>query len=192
MTDIILAKLIKVLKKLLKEAVTALAKEPDTVGEWVDTVTRLLARYSLAAYMAGAGTSKVTDAATEKIKEQVAAQVEWLQDFAKEVKESGGWKAGWDARAESYADSIQQPYWSGKTKMLPLPALPGQGTQCRGNCACKWRVVPIDPEQGDYDCYWQPSPTVEHCQTCKVRAARWNPLKIRGGELSDEITNDTV
>ncbi|KPV42211.1 hypothetical protein SE17_44475, partial [Kouleothrix aurantiaca] len=86
-------------------------------------------------------------------------------------------------RAQLYANSIQTPYWRGVTRLLPLPAMPGDGTSpCLTHCRCAWDVTALEGEQ-NYDCTWTLGDT-EHCQVCKQRAVEWAPLRIRNGELA--------
>jgi hypothetical protein len=116
--------------------------------------------------------------------DQVSAQADFLADFAIEIQSADQFWQGWNARAESYAGGIKNPYWQGATDMLPLPAMPGDGTSaCLGNCTCGWRIDPIDETKGDYDCYWELESGSDHCQQCTERARQWAPLQIRDFRL---------
>lgn len=153
-----------------------------TLGEWFATMRDALAEYHLAAFMAGNGSEDVSDQALDKIADLVNVQLDYLQGFKAELQTKADYQAGAAARAESYAPAIKVPYWTGRTAVLPLPAMPAQGTQCHNNCKCKWDVKTIDAAKGDYDAFW-----VRHsddsCQTCLEREAQWNPVLIRDGVL---------
>jgi hypothetical protein len=162
-----------------------LARNVLGVDVWLPAMERELAKHAAAAWMAGQNRDEVDEAALAKLSEQVGTQLAFLRNFAVEMVADDQFQAGWQARAESYANSIKAPYWEGKTELLPLPAMPGQGTQCLDNCNCAWRIVPLDRAAGDYDCYWVLDPRADHCQTCLERAEQWNPIRIRGFELED-------
>lgn len=149
---------------------------------WQDTMEQLIARYSTAAYMAGAGTSALTTAEIETVTMLVQTQLSFLDNFTLVIQSEPKFMQGWYFRAEQYADHIVEPYWKGKTRILPLPAMPGDGTFC--HCHCAWDIQVVDETAGDYDCYWKLGIVrTSHCQFCEERASEWNPLKIRGGEL---------
>lgn len=169
---------------LIGQATSALETDPDRLDDWYDEVARQLRRYHLSAYLSGADTQDVSRAAQRAIAQDIKTQLDFLSQFKVEIQDAAEWQAGWNSRAEMYARSIQVPYWRGATRMLPLPALPGDGTtQCLTNCRCAWNVVALDEEAGDYDAYWVYGATERHCQSCRERESQWNPLQIRGGEL---------
>lgn len=178
----ILEKLLDALTGLISQATVALQQSPSTVEEWQAAIEILLARYSIAAMMAGTGGPSLDDKAMTEVKRLVKVQLEYLDNFALEIQQANEWQAGWNARAEMYARSIKVPYWRGATQMLPLPAMPAQGTQCLSNCKCSWEIVPVDEQAGNYDCYWRRASS-DSCQTCVQRAAEWSPLQIRDGSL---------
>jgi hypothetical protein len=156
-----------------------------TNAEWEIEFEYALVRYQLAGAMAGSDTPDLPDPMLTKVSDFIQEQFGFLKDFSVEIAASPEeWQAGWNSRAESYAGSIKQPYWTGETKMLPLPDMPGSGgTQCLGNCLCSWSIEVVDEAAGDYDCTWVYGETEDHCQTCKIRAREWNPLRIRGGRV---------
>lgn len=177
-----LDRLIRRLSLLIGTATTALEQDMAQVKQWQDEVSRQLTRYHPAAYLAGASTETLSNAARRAVAADLDIQLKFLSQFALEIQGADEWRAGWNARAEMYARSIQAPYWRGVTKLLPLPAMPGDGTsQCLTNCKCMWDVQQLDGDE-NYDCTWQVG-AVEHCQTCRQRGAEWAPLRIRGGEL---------
>jgi len=123
------------------------------------------------------------DQARATVAKQVQKQLDFLDNFALEIQKTDEFEAGWDARAAMYAESIKAPYWSGRTKLLPLPALPGDGTtQCKTHCHCLWSIDTLDEDAGDYDARWIRGVS-DSCQTCVQRAQDWAPLRIRGGVL---------
>lgn len=162
-----------------------LARNALGLDVWLPAMERELARHAAAAYMAGANSDALDAPALEKLAEQVGTQIGFLRQFAVEIQDAGQFEPGYQARAESYAAGIKAPYWEGKTEMLPLPAMPGQGTQCGQNCNCAWRIDVRDRAAGDYDCYWVLEPGSDHCQTCLERADQWQPIRIRGFVLED-------
>jgi len=155
---------------------------PRGVDAWEGAVGTALTQYHLAAYVAGSGESTPSPAARTAVRRDIATQLAFLRRFGVTIRENATWDKGWKARAQSYADAIQVPYWRGRTKMLPLPAMPGEGSQCITHCQCTWEIVTVDEAANDYDCYWRLG-AAEHCQTCEQRAATWAPLEIRGGRL---------
>lgn len=166
----------------INELMARLETHEISLQEWQRTFEDLLARYSAAAYMTGAGSPLMPGPAKEQVQRQVQLQMNFLDNFSLVIQAEKNFREAWKARAEQYAKSIVSPYWSGQTKMLPLPAMPGEGSQCLNNCKCQWDIVPINELAGDYDCYWHLNPA-EHCQTCLQRAKDWNPLEIRWGRL---------
>lgn len=161
---------------------TALQEDRISVPLWKQQIEGLLARYHTAALMTGQGSSELSQAAQKELLKGVQAQLQFLDKFAIEIQGADEWKAGWNARAQLYGQSIKQPYWQGATKMLPLPSMPGQGTLCMNNCGCAWRIDTIDEKAGDYDAYWERS-LADSCATCLEREKNWSPLQIRSGRL---------
>lgn len=180
----ILGGLIEMLTDAIAEMTAQLQAGEMTSKDWQDQFEILLARYHSASMAAGAKTKELNKAMVTKVIEYIAEQFGFLEDFAVEIQGAKEWQAGWNNRAESYAGAIKAPYWSGAVKMLPLPAMPGDGTtQCLGNCKCSWDVKTINEKRGDYDATWVYGETEDHCQSCKVRSNEWKPLKIRGGKV---------
>lgn len=153
-----------------------------TVNQWYNLFREKLAEYHLASFMAGNGSEVVPEKAWGALVDQVNVQLDYLNGFKAEVQSAAEFAAGWQARAESYAGSVKQPYWTGRTKVLPLPAMPAQGTQCQNNCGCSWDVKVIDEGKENYDAYWRRSKD-DSCQTCLEREAQWSPVQIRDGIL---------
>jgi hypothetical protein len=170
------------LTKLIQTATDTLeASYPDGVQAWQGEIARLLARYHAASLMAGAGVDTLSPQARAKVTEDLAAQLRWLEKFGVEIQDGAQWERGWSYRAASYANSLKIPFWRGETRMLPLPAMPAQGTQCHGNCGCSWEIDE-QPGDGNADAYWRRAKD-DSCQTCIQREQDWSPVKIRGGVL---------
>lgn len=170
------------LARLITTATDALEADPARATAWERTMQRLITRYSQAAYLAGQGGGAITSAAKRAIQQRVQAQLDFLRNFTLTIQNEAEWKAGWNQRAASYANGIKAPFYLGFTAMLPLPAMPTEGTQCQGNCNCVWEIDWLDQDAGDADAYWRRGDG-DSCQTCVQRAAEWSPLQIRAGRL---------
>jgi len=160
------------------------ALELGEVGraEWHEEQQRLLARYHGASFGVGVGHVDFTPFERQLLGDIVAGQLKFLEGFNLEVQDSETFRQGWKARTDSYAMNIQQSWHRGSAGRVPfMPALPGEGTQCRSRCKCKWEVVELDGEAGDYDLYWRLGASRRHCQTCPARATAWSPYQIRNG-----------
>lgn len=154
-----------------------------TPDAWQAEMARLLMAGGVASYAEGRGVA-VGDLAPRTIDEiarYLTGQVDYLNKFADEI-EAGGWQPGYEARAQMYGRALRGLYERGATFGLPLPAMPGEGSECLTNCRCRWRVEWLDRENLDADAYWVMG-QAEHCPTCQTRAAEWAPLRVRGGKL---------
>jgi len=177
-----LAFLLARLVKLIGAATDALEQSyPDGVAAWQQEIARQLARYSAASLMAGAGVDTLSNEARVKVTADLAYQLKFLEKFGIEIQDGETWQNGWNSRAASYANSIKVPYWRGAVKMLPLPAMPAEGTNCYGNCGCAWEIDELDGD-GNADAYWRRAKD-DSCGTCIQRERDWSPVKIRGGVL---------
>lgn len=150
---------------------------------WQAEFERFLIRYHQAAYMVGQRAPDMTNLDFRNVEGYVGVQLEFLDNFRFVIQSAEEFVNGWMARAEMYASGIKKSYWKGFTKVLPLPAMPAEGTQCLENCGCAWEIDEIDEDKGDYDAYWVRGKR-DSCQTCLERAAQWSPLEIRGGDLT--------
>lgn len=177
-----LERLLNLLSTEVADFTLELEEQGLTVDQWQRNLEQSLTRYHLAAYMAGQGSERLTPQGTATVQALVTAQLEFLDNFAVVIKSGDEWQRSWNARAAMYAESIKVPYWRGATKMLPLPAMPCEGTQCRTRCRCLWDVQELDAEAGDYNAYWIRG-SGDSCQSCVSRAADWAPIRIRGGRL---------
>lgn len=167
----------------VRRLMRALEAGLSTVEAWQQQFSDYLAKYHTAALLVGQGNITLNDAGRTYLGKTVATQLRFLNNFATEIQDEAQFKLGWNARAALYAQGIGQSYWKGATRMLPLPAMPRDGTsQCLGNCTCSWEITELDGE-GNYDCTWMLGVTEHHCQTCPQRATDWAPLRIRDGRL---------
>lgn len=174
--------LIDRLTRLIATATDALETSyPDGVDAWQQEISRELARYHAAAILAGAGIDDLTPAMRTQVTRDLTLQLSYLEQFGITIQEAEQFHAGWQARAAMYARSIQVPYWQGATKLLPLPAMPGEGTDCLTNCKCMWAIDTLEGNS-NYDAYWRRG-AGDSCATCRQRERTWSPVKIRGGEL---------
>ena len=170
------------LSRLIGTATDSLEQQyPGGAEAWETEVARQLARYHGAAMLAGADVAALTPAMRTAVTRDLAIQLAFLKQFGFAVRSAKQWERGWNARAQMYARSIQVPYWQGTTKLLPLPAMPAEGTRCLTNCKCQWEVVTLDGEN-NYDAYWRRAAD-DSCQTCRQRELEWSPVRIRGGVL---------
>jgi hypothetical protein len=170
------------LSRLIATATDALEQRyPDGVHAWEQEVARQLARYHAAAIMAGAGVDTLSAPMTTAITRDLATQLSFLRKFGITIQSGKRWENGYKARAASYANGIKVPFNRGVTRMLPLPAMPAEGTQCMGNCGCLWEIDELEGD-GNADAYWRRGKD-DSCQTCRQRERDWSPVKIREGVL---------
>lgn len=177
-----LSRLINLLKREIEALTSDVAGDQITPIYWQREMEAALTRYHQAAYMAGSGAPTMNDTARKFVSATVKAQLDFLNGFVIDIQGEREWQKGWNARAAMYADAIKTPYWKGATNVLPLPAMPADGTQCLSNCKCSWEIAVVDEAAGDYDAYWRRGAD-DSCQTCLEREARWSPVQIRGGVL---------
>lgn len=166
----------------VRSLMRALEAGRTPVREWRKDFAGALAKYHTAAMSVGQGGGAPSGAAKTWLGRHVASQIKFLNNFATEIQDNATFRMGWNTRAAMYAKGIGASYWKGKTQMLPLPAMPADGTtQCRTNCGCSWDIEELDGD-GNYDCTWRLGKS-ENCQTCSQRSRDWAPLKIRDGQL---------
>lgn len=174
--------LLQRLTRLVTAATDALEQSyPDGVAAWKQEIARQLARYHAAAILAGANVDALSPAMTTAITRDLATQLRFLDKFGVVVQSGKRWENGYKARAASYALSIKVPFNRGVTRMLPLPAMPAQGTNCYGNCGCMWEINELEGD-GNADAYWRRAKS-DSCGTCIQRERDWSPVRIRDGVL---------
>ena len=153
------------------------------VTEWKKRFKELMEAYHFEALNSGLGNDPTPPQAQQYVTQVVTGQLPYLNKWALEIQSDDEFQAGWRQRAALYAMAIKQDYWTGVTKFLPLPAMPGDGTsQCLGNCTCHWDILWLDDSGQNADATWVLG-AGDHCQTCAVRASDWKPIRIRDGIL---------
>lgn len=154
------------------------------LDEWEDEYQQILTRNHLGAYMLGQASAVLAAAELLEVSNIIQEQLQFLHNFKIVIQSSEEFQEGWKARAQLYASATNRTWWTGKLKVWPLPAMPGQGTICHSNCRCEWVLANEDIEAGNVDAYWELDQFVEdHCQTCLQRNAEWYPVRVREGEL---------
>jgi hypothetical protein len=161
------------------------------VQSWEDNMIFILARFTMASFMLGAGTALVSASYWQQIVGMLEKQYNYLANFSVDIANRILTGVGLDPlkwRAEMYAQSITEAYWRGINRERPeLPDYPGSGnTECLTRCRCEWLWDMEDPDNGNWDVTWRLGIAEESCPTCLARAARWNPLKIRDWEIINE------
>lgn len=173
----------------VQELVAQLESGTLTTEAWFEQMADQLTASHAAALRAGLDApgpvvppAQVASAASAWLTSQVAVQLDFLRRFAVEITEAQAWQRGWASRAQMYAEAIGASYEAGVTRVLPLPALPRDGsTICLTKCGCRWEIDTLEGE-GNYDCRWIRGKN-DSCATCMARARRWAPLMIRNGEI---------
>jgi hypothetical protein len=173
----------------IRAATEALASG-GTLRAWEAAMRKAVTTAHTAAYLAAirdrTGVMPQTadalpEAERSTLRDLIDRQLDYLAGFVKDLLASKLSPAQALGRALMYGRAAHGTYWSARTRGLPLPAMPGEGTQCMANCRCTWEVQTLDGD-GNHDAYWRMG-AAEHCQTCTQRAATWAPVRIRGGVL---------
>ncbi len=104
-----------------------------TPDEWQLEMAGIIDRFHQEAAEVGAAGADVTDL-TGTINQLVAIQLAFLENFTADI-EGNDWLAGYVSRAQMYGSALKAAYWHGEViqqvgRVLPLPAMPGEGTQC--------------------------------------------------------------
>jgi len=150
---------------------------------WHTGMMAAITKYQAAALLAGAQKQELDAEMTALLLGAEQTQQAYLDQFQQDAIDAGVWSDAFMARAQLYGRSIVQPYWQGATWGLDLPAYPADGSsECLMRDNCQWQIEWLDQANGDADCTWVLEPSAEHCYTCEARAARWNPLQVRGGQ----------
>ena len=156
-----------------------------SLDEWVQEMSRLIASTHQTAIMAWTNTSMSSEMLALAT-QAVTIQLAFLNNFRQDI-ETNGFLNRYKARAQQYIHSSRQSYWNGSVieqagQVLPLPAMPAEGTQCLSLCKCSWRIVVVNRGNNDFDAFWERH-VEDSCQTCLEREAQWAPVRIRGGVL---------
>jgi len=152
-----------------------------SVDKWRELMARLITKNHLATAMIGLNDLEIPEELLNAIRLSIEDQLVYLDIFANDLRMRPDYFPVW--RAEMYALSPLTSYDEAKVfkrygRMIPFPAMPKQGTQCHTNCGCKWRVVEIDKEKGDFNCFWERHKD-DSCQTCLQREEDWYPIEVR-------------
>ena len=151
----------------LKGATSALLRGGSSAA-WLRAMQAALVKAHTAAFMAGQAERLGVNVSTLKglsraerddIKQQVAAQLDYLRGFAGAL--DGLSEAQIAARAALYAGAVRTTY--SRARYPKLPFYPGEGTECKGQCKCSWQ------DNGDGSYTWVLGAS-EHCATCQGRA----------------------
>lgn len=160
----------------LKGATGALLRGGSSAA-WLRAMQAALVKAHTAAYMAGQAERLGVSVSTLKglsraerddIKQQVAAQLDYLRGFAGAL--GGLSEAQIAARAALYAGPVRTTY--SRARYPKLPFYPGEGTECKGQCKCSWQ------DNGDGSYTWVLGAS-EHCATCQGRAGG-SPYRVEG------------
>lgn len=92
------------------------------------------------------------------------------------------------ARAQLYISATHYLYERGRTKSLGIPKLPcypaDGNTPCKSNCRCRWNYRRL-AGSGNWDVQYI-NMEGNICLGCKDRAAKYAPLRVRGGKIERE------
>lgn len=157
-----------------------------SVIEWYNSMKVELERLHTTAYIIyRGGIDTLSQEDMKALSDMVSEQTAYLKSWAEEMELSGEIpsKEYLEARMKQYMGAVNETVQRASTIAVGLPVLPAYPadgkTPCLSHCLCSWR---IDPVEGGYDLYWDLA-DAEHCEGCKDRAARYNPLRIRGGVI---------
>lgn len=155
-----------------------------SVDDWQQSFATDLMVFHTAAYMQAAGikdSADVSEAAQQALTALLKEQIDYLNAFADAIDETGVSDetiARYRARAKMYTGALKTSWSMGETRLLDLPAHPGQGSECMVNCLCSWQIVEVDAAAGDFDCYWE-RVADDSCSTCIQREQDWSPYRVR-------------
>lgn len=200
---------------LVARYMTMLRDKKITVDKWKTLMQEAIAEHHAAAFMAGLQSTEITLPMQRMIEDAVAFQLPFLDNFARVIaalplatitlpdgrviENAIPITPELQNRARLYTFATATTAEEGNVirqvgRALPLPAMPGQGTQCLTRCGCTWVIKTLNAKNGDYNAFWTLDPRKVHCQTCTQRDIEWNgdgkkPVRIRGGVLllEDEI-----
>ena len=158
---------------VFRDLANDLASGRITGGDWQvsmrDELRSLHALELIAA--AGGSRSDVSPDDWLRLGNVLKQQYGYLEDFAREIVDGNLSAAQIGARAELYAGSGKQSYWSQVTSETDLPAQPGDGsTACKGHCGCSW----VHNADGSWS--WVRGKT-DSCDDCIWREGNWNPYE---------------
>ena len=156
------------------------AREFFGPAKWEAEFRRIIVERTAAAYFAGNGGANLTPFMDRELGALMQRQLDYFEGFAKVVGTLSPAEAA--ARAALYVGPLKAAYSRGQATLWDLPFHPTEGTPCRGNCKCSWRIDVLDLEELNANAYWELG-QAEHCDECRARAAR-SPYRIREGVLA--------
>ena len=156
-----------------------------SIDNWLEDMRQILAQMFPAAWMAGQNDDELITAARVRISQMLSVQFAFLDNFSDDIRATD-WLEAYFPRARMYGASLTAPYSAGDIirqvgRVLPLPAMPTEGTQCLSNCKCRWEITELSGV-GNFDCFWIINSS-DQCQTCIERARQWAPFRIRDNEV---------
>ncbi len=168
------------LQTRMLDTIAGLMEARDYLGstEWQGQFERAIIEFHAAAYFAGQGTNVLTAHGDAELGRLLQTQLDYLAGFAADIERLTPAQAA--ARAALYAGPLRATHSRGQLALWDLPYHPGEGTPCRGNCHCRWRMAVEDLEELNARAYWELG-AAEHCDECKARARR--RYIFRGGVL---------
>lgn len=108
------------------------------------------------------------------LRQIVADEWRYLDQFARQASFGGLSQAQIEARARMYANAGHRSAEAGRAASysgLTLPAFPGVGTDCRSNCRCSWD---IKETEFAWTAYWRRHAS-DSCATCVSRESAYKP-----------------
>lgn len=162
----------------MSELVAAYSSNLDggswTMPQYEEAMRKRLKDAHIAEYVLGrGGISQMTPSDYGRIGATLKKEYGYLRSFLDDIaagKETAGQA---NNRARNFLGGARQSFSRGRGKAygLDLPAHPGSGTICHGNCRCHWDIV---EDETEWRCYWILS-SENPCVDCVTRAAEYNP-----------------
>jgi len=166
------------------------------VGFRLEMSPQIRAMHLAAGAAAKGGFANLTASDRDIIVENIIFDVGFLNRWVREIESSPDGvqtvsRSRFLQRARLYAGRVNTTFNQVLTNAqagVTLPFQPGDRTQCRTNCTCRWS----DPQRvrnGDIGFHWILRPESQHCTTCPARARVFpsgNPLRIRNSQVVDD------
>ena len=150
-----------------------------TIQEWTLNMRREVSNlFSNQYLMAKGGRNAMFQPDLDAIREMLATQNGFLQNFAEDVRAGELSQAQIAARSELYVESGTQAHERGKASRygITLPEYPADGSQiCRSRCKCRWD---IDDSGDEVLATWLLNVAASHCDSCLSNAANWAPYVV--------------
>lgn len=159
-----------------------------TLGQFDGAMRSLIKQQHLAASVVGQGGTQNANAQTLlQAQRNINTQMGYFDKWIAEMQ-SGNIPTpdAMAARAKLYGKAATATANEANVEARGLPRLdqyPGDGnTQCLSNCRCTLRILSLDVVNANYDIYWQLG-AAEHCPDCVAMSRKWNPLRVRHGQI---------